>query len=211
MSARNQQTGPAYRIHTSRLLLRCWDPADAPLLDEAIKASIDHLLPWMPWAAAEPKSIEARIALLRQFRAKFDLDQDYVYGVFNRAGTAVIGGTGLHTRTGHGGREIGYWIHKDHINRGLATELTAALTRVAFEIDLVERVEIHMDPTNHPSAAVPRKLGFLNLAILPKWLPQADGSWRDEMVWALYRSDFPQSPAAKVAIEAFDAAGTRIL
>ena len=31
--------GPAYHIRTPRLLLRCWEPADASLLKEAIDAS----------------------------------------------------------------------------------------------------------------------------------------------------------------------------
>src|SRR5262249_24384090 len=41
---------PPYRIVTERLVLRCWEPSDAAALKEAVDASIDHLLPWMPWA-----------------------------------------------------------------------------------------------------------------------------------------------------------------
>ena len=37
-----------YRIETGRLVLRCYEPDDAPLLKEAVDASIEHLLPWMP-------------------------------------------------------------------------------------------------------------------------------------------------------------------
>ena len=46
---------PPYRIVTERLVLRTWEPRDAPLLKEAVDSSIDHLLPWMPWAAHEPQ------------------------------------------------------------------------------------------------------------------------------------------------------------
>ena len=56
---------PPYRIVTERLVLRCWEPRDAPLLKEAVDSSIDHLLPWMPWAAHEPQSLEDKVALLR--------------------------------------------------------------------------------------------------------------------------------------------------
>src|ERR1700759_5294954 len=38
---------PPYRIETERLVLRCWNPADAEALKEAVDASIEHLLPWM--------------------------------------------------------------------------------------------------------------------------------------------------------------------
>lgn len=194
--------GPAYRIHTQRLVIRCWDPADAPLLKAAIDASLDHLRPWMPWA---------KVDLLRHFRGEFDLGRDLVYGVFCRDEREVLGGAGLHRRLGAGALEIGYWIHAAHVNQGLATEVAAALTRVAFEVNGVDRVEIHCDPANARSAAVPRKLGFAHEATLHRRVQDADGAFRDSMVWTLFADAFPDSSAASVGIEAFDAIGRRVL
>src|SRR5262245_44471670 len=134
--------GPAYRIHTSRLVLRCWQPTDAALLQTAIEANLTHLRPWLPWAQHEPEDLQSKIERLRRCRGQVELGQDFVYGIFSRDGTQVLGGSGLHMRLGEGAREIGYWIHQDHINQGLATEVTAALTKVAFSIDNVLRVEI---------------------------------------------------------------------
>jgi RimJ/RimL family protein N-acetyltransferase len=207
---------PAYRIHTSRLVIRCWQPADAPLFKAAIDASKEHLLPWMPWAANEPEPVEKKIALLRGFRGRFALDQDYVYGLLNRDESQVLGGSGLHTRAGEPARgaaalEIGYWIHVDHINRGLATETSAALTKVAFEVSGVERVEIHNDPQNVRSAAVPRKLGFVHEATLRQRARTADGEPRDTMVWTMLRDEYDGSPAALAEIEAFDVVGNKLL
>ena len=117
--------------------------------------------------------MQARVDLLRRFRGEFDLSQNYVYGVFDREETEVLGGTGLHPRGGPGALEIGYWIHVAHINQGLATELSAALTKVAFCLHQVDRVEIHCDPHNVYSTAVPRKLGYLHEATLHKRLTGA--------------------------------------
>jgi RimJ/RimL family protein N-acetyltransferase len=203
--------GPAYRIQSARLVIRCWNPADAALLKSAVDDSIEHLLPWMPWAKNEPQEIEQKFALLRQFRGKFDLGQDFVYGIFNREETRVLGGTGLHTRLGEKAREIGYWIHKDFTNQGLATETAAALTKVAFEVDHVDRVEIHCDSRNIRSAAVPRKLGFLHEATLHNRQLDTDGKPRDTMIWTLFAQDYPNSPAVAALIEAFDVANRRIL
>jgi RimJ/RimL family protein N-acetyltransferase len=50
---------PAYRIETKRLVLRCWEPKDAALIQEATAANKEHLLPFMPWAADEPQTIAA--------------------------------------------------------------------------------------------------------------------------------------------------------
>jgi RimJ/RimL family protein N-acetyltransferase len=129
-------SGPAYRIHTRRLILRCWQPEDAPLLKAAIDASLDHLRPWMPWAHQEPTDIEAKVALLHRFRGDFDLGKDFVYGVFSRDEKQALGGTGLHLRLGEGAREIGYWIHQEHVGRGLATELATASAIPVLEADL---------------------------------------------------------------------------
>lgn len=203
--------GPAYRIETARLLIRCWNPADAPLLKAAVDANLDHLRRWMPWIAGEPTDIQAKIDTLRYFRGRFDLNQDFVYGIFTPDETRVVGGTGLHTRLGHNAREIGYWIHHEFINQGMATEVSAALTRVAFEIDRVARVEIHCDPENLASAAVPRKLGYTHEATLRRRSQNSDGSPSDSMIWTLHEDEYRSSPAAQAAIAAYDALGRRIL
>ena len=203
--------GPAYRIETARLVLRCWSPADAQLLKEAVDASLEHLRPWMPWANDEATDVDSRVALLREFRAKFDLGQEFVYGIFDADESGVLGGTGLHMRSGPDVREIGYWIHVDHIGKGLATESTAALTNVAFVVDGVSRVEIRCDPVNVRSSAVPAKLGFTHEATLRQAGIAGDGSARDTMVWTLLAEEFPSSPAAKAVFSAFDATGRRLV
>ena len=204
-------SGPAYRVQTARLVLRCWRPEDATLLEQAVVESLDHLRPWMPWAADEPIDRSARIELLRTFRGRFDLGEEFVYAIFDRGESRVLGGTGLHLRSGPTTREIGYWIHADHVGQGLATEAAGALTRIAIEIDAVSRVEIRCDPANAASARVPAKLGFRHEATLRQVLTGADGSPRDAMVWALLAADHHGSPAAAIELAAFDAAGVRLL
>lgn len=207
----NDVPGPAYRIRTSRLIVRCWDPSDAALLKAAIDASLEHLRPWMAWAEDEPESLQAKIERLRSFRGAFDLGQDFAYGIFSPDEEAVVGASGLHMRVGEGAREIGYWIHVDHINRVLATEVAAALTKVAFEIDKVVRVEIHCDPKNVRSAAVPRKLGFVHEATLRQRTTDSNGVWRDSMIWSMLTEEYERAAPEYAGIEAYDAAGRRIL
>lgn len=149
---------PPTSIDTERLTLRWWDEPDAAALAVAVAESLDHLRPWMPWAASEPMSVADRAALIRRWRADAESGGDAVYGVF-LAGTP-IGGTGFHRRRGPGTLEIGYWIHVDHTGRGYATELSRALTCTAFTLAGIEHVEIHHDRANAASGAVPRSLGY---------------------------------------------------
>jgi RimJ/RimL family protein N-acetyltransferase len=207
----DKRRGRAYRVHTERLVLRCWTPIDAPLVQTAIEENLTHLRAWLPWALYEPEPLEDKIQRLRRYRGDFDLDRDYVYGIFDQDETKVLGSIGLHTRLGRGVREIGYWIHKDHINQGLATEASAALTRVAMALDLVQRVEIHCDPLNLASASVPRKLGFTHEATLRHRTVSPAGELRDAMVWTLLAAEYPNSPSARRPIEAYDACGKRLI
>lgn len=200
-----------YRIHTPRTLLRCWSPQDAPALKLAIDTSLDHLLPWMPWAADEPSPLEQVAQRLRGFRAAYDRDENYTLGIFDPDGSYVLGGTGLHKRVGPCAVEIGYWIHKDRTGRGLATEISAALTRVAFELLGVQRVEIRCDPDNVRSAAVPARLGFLKESVLRHHGKTPEGKPCDTVVWAMVRPEYDNSPIKNPATEAFDALGERIL
>jgi len=204
---------PPYRIRTPRLVLRCWDPADAPQLKEAVDSSVEHLRAWMPWAESEPRPLEEKVALLRHFRGAFDLDQEFVYGIFSADESEVVGGSGLHRRVGEDAFEIGYWIRESQIGQGLATEASAALTRVAFEVCAVDRVEIRVDPENVRSLAVPRKLGYVEEATLRRRLPPKEGEpgLRDVTVFTIFRDGLGGSPAASNASSSIVAAGSRLV
>jgi RimJ/RimL family protein N-acetyltransferase len=180
------------------------------MLAASVRESVEHLKPWMPWAHNEPTSAEERVKRLQRFRGMFDLGQDFVYGIFNRDESRLIGGTGLHTRLGDRELEIGYWIHKDFINQGYVTEATAALVRVAFDVLHMHRLEIHCDPGNHASAAIPRKLGFTHEGTLRNKTPFLH-SWSDSMIWGLLENEYPESPSARAEIHVFDAAGAPLL
>jgi RimJ/RimL family protein N-acetyltransferase len=167
----------------------------------------------MPWAHEAPISLEQTVELLRGFRGGFDLGQDYVYGILAREESEAVGGSGLHTRVGADAFEIGYWIRASCAGQGLATEATAALTRVGVEAAAARRIEIRVDPDNAASLAIPRKLGFAEEGRLRGVLHGPDGRprQRDAVVFALLADEYPGSPAAALPLEAFDAAGTRVL
>jgi RimJ/RimL family protein N-acetyltransferase len=198
-------------IRTERLVLRCWEPGDAPLLADAIDSSLDHLRPWMPWAYDEPRSLDERIGLLRGFRGRVDLGEDFVYGVFARDEGQALGGSGLHTRAGEGALEIGYWIRASAVGRGYAREATAALARVAIRVCGVDRVEIRVDPANDASLRIPRALGFAEEATLRRRLPGREGEARgDAVVFALFADELDRTPVSSAQLEAFDALGRSI-
>lgn len=151
---------------------------------DAINQSLDHLAPWMPWAS-EPATIEGLTELFTSGHQRWDDRHEFVYSMLAPAdvggGTGdvrVVGGFGLHNRIGPDGLEIGYWVHVDHVGRGLATRAAAALTDAAVAIDGVDRVRIKCRVDNVVSARIPAKLGYDHLG---SWTPRPDDTGEGEM------------------------------
>jgi RimJ/RimL family protein N-acetyltransferase len=200
---------PPYRIETERLVIRCYEPEDAPLLKAAVDSSIDHLLPWMPWARFEPQSVEDKVELCRMFRGQFDLDQNYVYGIFSSDETEQLGGSGFHKRANEGSLEIGYWVAASALGRGIATEVTAVQTRAGFELAGLDRIDIQVEPENERSIAIPRKLGFREDGRLRRRLEahEEGGPARDSVVFSMLREELEGSPCLQYDYAAYDAVG----
>jgi RimJ/RimL family protein N-acetyltransferase len=193
------------------LVIRCYQPSDASKLKEAITNSLEHLLPWMPWAKNEPEDLETKINRLRRFREQFDLGKDYTFGIFDKTENHLVGSIGLHTRFDDNAREIGYWIGVKHINQGFATEAVSALTKVGFEIEQLARIEIHCAPNNTISQNIPKKLGYQLEVILKNNTTDTSGNFRDTMIWTMFKSDYETNPINKMNLKAYDVIGRSIL
>ncbi len=169
------------------LVVRRWTVGDAPVLHDAITANVEHLRPWMSWIASEPQTVEQRVALIEQWDQDWRAGGDVVLGVF--LDSVVVGSTGLHKRIGPDGLEIGYWIDREHLGRGLARRVSALLTTAAFTLPEITHVQIPCDQDNTASARVPEKLGFTYLGSVdaPIVAPSETGSHR---VYRMNRSDW---------------------
>ena len=164
--------------------LRHWRVEDAEAQERAIAESLEHLRPWMPWAAGEPKPLEARVAMIREWEAERRAGTGEYFAVLLDG--VVVGSSGLHRRIGAGGVEIGYWIHPAYTRRGLATEVARQLCERAFADPGLDRVEIHHDRANVASGGVPAKLGFELVGDTPR-TPEAPSEEGVERVWRLTR------------------------
>ena len=166
----------------------------------------------MPWARFEPQPLDQKIELLRMFRGQFDTDENYTYGIFAPDESRLLGGSGLHPRGGAGSLEVGYWIRADETGQGVATEVTAVLTRAAIEHGGFERVDIQVDPDNERSLRIPRKLGFTQDGTLRRRLdPKEDGGpRRDSILFSMLAEELPGSPCTSFAYSAYDAIGREL-
>lgn len=148
------------RIQTARLVLRPYTEADAAPLAEVVTRNLDHLATYMEWTAHEPQSVEQRRAWIAEESARWAAGTEFTMGMFDAEG-ALLGGTGFHVLTDPERLAIGYWIDAAHQGMGLVTEAAAALTLVALETAGSPEVVIEHAASNARSAAVPRRLGYV--------------------------------------------------
>ena len=105
------------------VVVRPYRPDDAPLLQQAVSESRDHLRPWMPWADSH-QTVEESLDWINRVRADWITRTNMTCGMFDAAHpTRYLGGTGLHPRDwGVLYFEIGYWIRPTATGRGYVTE-----------------------------------------------------------------------------------------
>jgi len=169
-------------IEHGQVTLRRYSEDDVDTVFQAVTASLDHLRPWMPWAADYTRQSAAEY-MAKSVRSWAD-GSEYNFAI--RTDGALAGSCGLMARIGPGGLEIGYWVHQAYTRRGLATAASAALVEQAFRLPGVTRVEIVHDELNVASGAIPRKLGFTEVDRRPLDMVTPAGTGVG-VVWRLTR------------------------
>ncbi len=178
-------------LHSERLVVRPYHERDAQQLNEAVAESRDHIRPWLPFADAHQTVEETRDWIINQ-EAAWLTRRDLVLGVWERTTSRFLGGTGIHPRSWENRCfEIGYWLRVSAPGHGYMTEAVQLLTNYAFAELAANRVEIRCDEHNIRSAAIPRRLGFVQEARMRNHMAAPDGSLRTTLVFALIPSDLP--------------------
>ncbi|NJC67272.1 GNAT family N-acetyltransferase [Planosporangium flavigriseum] len=175
--------------------LRRWRVDDVDAVLRVVSESLDHLAPWMPWAANGYGRADAA-AFVERSQADWRAGTAYNYAIIAPDDIApddtapddtVVGSCGLMARIGAGGLEIGYWLHPCYTGRGIVTRAVKALIEEAFQVG-ADRVEIVHDAANERSGAVPRRLGFVEIARRrPPQEPVTSGEAGEDVIWQLVR------------------------
>ncbi|GLZ37300.1 GNAT family N-acetyltransferase [Actinokineospora sp. NBRC 105648] len=174
------------------VVLRRWTPDDLAEQYRLVVESLEHLKPWMAWALGEYTLDIARERILDMGRA-WESEAEYSYAI--TVDGRPVGGCGLMSRIGPGGLELGYWLHPNAVGGGAATAAAAALVEAAFSLPEIDRVEIVHDTANTRSAAIPRRLGFREVArVSPPQEPLTSAENGVDVRWRLTRAEFTAAP-----------------
>jgi RimJ/RimL family protein N-acetyltransferase len=184
------------RYETTDFVLRSYDVGDGPLLSDASDESYDHLRPWMPWATPH-QSVADSEKLVRQFRARYLLSEDFVIGIFSTDEKRLLGGAGFHLREGPiatGCAEIGMFIRKNEAGRGLGTRVLLSLLDWGFSAWPWLRLSWRCDQRNLASIRVAEKAGLLHEGTLRGQQVHVGEGRRNTVCYALTKPDWLDRP-----------------
>ena len=168
--------------------LRLLEERDAEELEHVVAANHDHLARWLPWVeAAAAAGVEARREYVRRARRQAEANDGFQTVIV--ADGAIVGVVGFHhVDWVNRSTSLGYWLAAGRQGRGIMTGAVRALVRHAFEAWNLNRIEIRVAVGNARSAAIPRRLGFVEEGVLRQAERHTNG-YRDIVVYSLLRSD----------------------
>jgi RimJ/RimL family protein N-acetyltransferase len=196
---------PPVRIAAGRLVLRRVHADDAGAIAVAVRGSLEHLRPWMPWATPEAADLRSQLVRVAEAEEMWESGTGFIYvliatdggrpegpGMVRDPDGEFVGTVGLHRRLADQAVEIGYWVVAPRTRRGYATAAARAMTQVALAMPGTRRVEIHCDEANTASAGVPRKLGY-RLDRVEAHEREAPGERGRRMIWVWDPAERPRS------------------
>ena len=174
-------------FESERLYFREPCEEDTEILFDAVNEVWPELRHWMSWTSMENYTIDDA----HQFTVDFTKDQrnkggQWAFG-FHKATHDLVVSTGLAVFEKEAGiYETGYWVTKNYLGQGYATEATLAVVQYAFEQYGANKITLRYYEGNDKSRRVIEKCGFKFIKTLPKHHKSfATGEMLDEHCYAL--------------------------
>lgn len=177
-----------------RTQLRLLELSHAPALFRLVASNRDHLRPWLPWVDRMRVEYDAKSYIIRSL-GRFSAGTEAHFGIWFEqalAGTITAERIDAWNRVA----EIGYWLGKGFVGRGIMRRSAAALIDYLIEQRSINRIEIRCTPFNRASQAIPLRLGFR----LEGTLRQAaylQGKFHDHLLFATTADRWRRTGAAR--------------
>lgn len=164
------------------IILRHASRADGAALIHGNIASRDHHAPWA-YPFTDEAGFEAWLADCttgaQQGMVAREAEPGAIAGVVNISQIVLKGFRSAY---------LGYFGMAGFAGRGLMTEAVRLAIRHGFDEIGLHRLEANIQPGNHASIALVRRLGFRREGFSPRYL-KVGGEWRDHERWALLADD----------------------
>ena len=162
-----------------------WEQLNAEEILEFVLRCRDHLRPWEPERPPSHYSLAGQEEALARYRSARESGLEFIFGI--RAHDAGLAGRVALTGVARGpflNANLGYCVAPETCSRGVATGAVKLVTRHAFEVLGLHRVQAAVMPRNGPSLRVLDKAGFRREGHALRYLKIA-GEWEDHDLFAL--------------------------
>ncbi|WP_165768265.1 GNAT family N-acetyltransferase [Hymenobacter amundsenii] len=181
---------------TPRLLLRPYQPPDAPAFFQLLHTDQARLRPSFPARVATTPTLAAASRLLTQFHHDWHLGRLYVLGIWHGQSGEYLGDISLKPNWAAPiTLEIGYYLATAAEGQGYAREALAAAVAFGSEELRAERLLIRCLADNPRSSAVAEAVGFEPLPPRPRpWLRRVLGGTPHVLYYILRRDTAAPAP-----------------
>ncbi len=171
------------------LHIRLLEEKDAAELLSLIDANRKMLRDWLPWVDKTVRK-EDSIAFIRNALEQHENCTGLHAGIWQDGRLAGIIGY-VHIDITNRRTMIGYWLAEPHRGRGLMTRACMAMTDVAFNKLVMNKVEIYCAVDNVKSRAIPERIGFKPEGILRQheWV---NGRFLDIVAYGMLAGEWPE-------------------
>ena len=157
-------------IEGNKIGIRQYRTEDAIPFYKAAKESLEHMQAFMPWCHPA-YSLQESQAWVESRSTSWDSGQDYSFIIYAIDSNELLGGVDINQiNHNHKIGNIGYWVRKKALNRGVATEAVSLIAGFGFNSLDLNRLEIVMLPNNTASRKVAEKAGAKYEGIMHKRL-----------------------------------------
>jgi ribosomal-protein-alanine N-acetyltransferase len=179
-----------FRLLGERVYLRPPERGDYEAWASLRARSRSFLIPWEPSWPADALSRASFRARIARYAEDWRTDQAYNFFVFSHE-DVLLGGIGL-SNVRRGVAEtasLGYWIGEPYARQGYMSAALPLVLDFAFGRLRLHRVEAACLPTNIPSRALLKKVGFQQEGLARQYLC-IQGKWQDHLLFAILREDW---------------------
>lgn len=178
----NDQSFPT--LYTNRLILRQFSMEDADDVmrqagdKEVARNTLNMPHPYLPGMAED---------WITTLHSDYKESNSLVYAICLKDSTSLIGAIGLTLNLKYRNAELGYWIGRDHWNKGYCTEAVKAVIDYAFTDMVLNKIYANFFASNPASGRVMGKVGMKYEAILKSHLYHW-GEYKDLIYYSIFKN-----------------------
>jgi len=182
-------------LETERLLLRPYKPGDGQWLYKIFQENITHLEEAIEGVKTGfgldlTNPTDAEI-FVRQLGADWVARKRFIFGIWEKAGDRFIGDIWVESQDWDVPmHEIGYFLVKDQMGKGFATEATTAALAFVFKHLKSNKANLTCDEDNQRAYRVAERCGFVREGCLRGQVNRKDGTSVGKLCYGMLRTEF---------------------